>query len=165
MTKGDTLDDFTIRPFHGVRFLENKGEFPFVQHDLAAMPGVHRAQAVDMDGDGDLDIMVCAFLPSAKHPQFQTLKVQGNLGDFTSVGWLEQVKRGEFRLHTLEKGQLTHVTLDVGDFDGDGDVDLLLGNFVGFTFGQAATGYKAESWVELWENPAKNPAPRPAAAR
>ena len=94
MTNGDTLDDFTIRPFHGVRWLENKGEFPFVQHDLVAMPGVHRAQAVDIDGDGDLDVFACAFLPSSQNPQFQNLERQGNLSDLTSVGWLEQTSPG-----------------------------------------------------------------------
>jgi hypothetical protein len=158
MTNGDTLDDFTIRPFHGVRWFENKGEFPFVQHDLASMPGAHRAQAADMDGDGDLDIVACAFLPDSKHSTFQPLERQGNLGDLTSVGWLEQVRPGEFKLHTLEKGKLTHVTLDLGDFDGDGDIDVLVGNFTGFTFGKTDTGFKSEAWVELWENQAKRPA-------
>jgi hypothetical protein len=157
MTNGDTLDDFTIRPFHGIRWLENKGEFPFLQHDLASMPGVHRAQATDMDGDGDLDVVACAFLPNARHPQFQNLQRQGNLDDLTAVGWLEQVRPGEFRLHVLEKGKLTHVTLDLGDFDGDGDVDVLVGNFVGFTFGKSDTGYKSDTWVELWENQARHP--------
>jgi hypothetical protein len=159
-TNGDTLDDFTIRPFHGIHWLENKGEFPFVQRNLAAMPGVHRAQAVDMDGDGDLDVVVCAFLPNAKHPQFQNLGRQGELGDFTSLGWLEQVRPGQFRPHTLEKGRLTHVTLDVADYDGDGDFDVLVGNLVGFTFGKADAGYTTDAWVELWENQAKRPSPR-----
>ena len=53
MSNGDSLDDFTIRPFHGVRWFENTGEYPWKQHDLAIMPGIHRAQATDMDGDGD----------------------------------------------------------------------------------------------------------------
>jgi FG-GAP-like repeat len=152
MTNGDTLDDFTIRPFHGVRWFENRGGFPFVRHDLAAMPGAHRAQAADLDGDGDLDIVACAFLPDSQHSTFPPLERQGNLGDLTSVGWLEQVRPGQFELHALEKGKLAHVTLDLGDFDGDGDVDLLVGNFTGFTFGKSDTGFKSAAWVELWEN-------------
>jgi hypothetical protein len=152
MTNGDSLDDFTIRPFHGIRLFENRGEFPFTQHDLAAMPGVHRAQAADMDGDGDLDVVACAFLPGTQHPQFQNIGRQGDVAGLTAIGWLEQVRPGEFRLHSLKRDIPSHVTLDLADYDGDGDVDLVTGNFVGFTFGKTDTGFTTDTWVELWEN-------------
>jgi hypothetical protein len=155
MSNGDSLDDFTVRPFHGVRWFENKGEFPWVQHDLVIMPGVHRAQAADMDGDGDLDVVCTAFLPNAEHPAFQLLERQGNLAPFTSLGWLEQTKPGVFVPHPLETGKLTHTTLDLGDFDGDGRVDIVTGNFVGFTFTKSDTGFKSDSAVEVWVNRGK----------
>jgi hypothetical protein len=157
MTNGDSLDDFTIRPFHGVRLFENRGEFPFVQHDLAVMPGVHRAQTADMDGDGDSDVVACAFLPGSDHPQFQNLERQGSVDELTAVGWIEQLQPGAFRLHELKKGTPSHVTLDLGDYDNDGDIDLVLGNFVGFTFGKTDTGFTTDTWVELWENQAAQP--------
>jgi hypothetical protein len=155
MSNGDSLDDFTVRPFHGIRWFENEGSYPWTQHDLATMPGVHRAQAADMDRDGDLDVVAAAFLPDAEHPAFQLLGRQGELALLTSVGWLEQTKPGVFALRPLEQGKITHTTLDLADYDGDGDVDLLTGNFVGFTFTKSDTGFKADAFVELWTNQAK----------
>jgi len=73
-------------------------------------------------------------------------------GAFASLVWLERRPDGSFSRHTLQAGQLSHTTLDVGDLDGDGDVDLVTGNFVGFTFARTDTGFRADGWVELWEN-------------
>jgi len=49
MTNGATLDDATFEPWHGVRWLENRGTAPFEMHELAALPGAHRARAADLD--------------------------------------------------------------------------------------------------------------------
>ena len=136
VTNGDMLDDFRLKPYHGIRWLENRGGFPFVPHDLANLPGAHRARALDLDGDGDLDVVACAFVE---------FKAEGTpvsvVAAFPSLVWLEQTSPGTFVRHTLERGG-RHVSLDVGDFDGDGDVDLVVGNF--------RTG--PGSWIELWEN-------------
>jgi hypothetical protein len=147
LSNGDTLDDATVKPYHGIRWLENRGDLEFERHDLAAMAGVHRAQAADLDGDGDQDIAACSFLPDP----------EGQLGDLASIGWLEQTGPGVFTRHTLETGKTSHVTLDLGDYDGDGDVDMLVGNMIGFTFAKTDTGIESDSWAELWENRTRHP--------
>jgi hypothetical protein len=132
MTNGDTLDDKTIKPYHGIQWLENKGTFPFTEHPLTTMAGVARAQATDLDGDGDLDIVACALVAS------EVMEVRS----LPSVVWLEQTRPGVFERHVLEAGAPTHATLDAGDFDADGDVDIVVGNFIG----------QAEGTVEIFEN-------------
>jgi len=133
-TNGDTFDDKILKPYHGIQWLENKGTFPFTEHTLATMPAVTRAQAADLDGDGDLDIVACA-LVSSEDVETRSLP---------AVVWLEQMRPGVFERHVLEAGLPTHATLDVGDFDQDGDIDIVVGNFTLDT--------PAQGLVEIFEN-------------
>jgi hypothetical protein len=138
LTHGDTFDDGIVKPYHGIQWLENKGAYPFVDHSLAQMPGVHRAEAVDLDGDGDLDIVACALLAGGSDVDEKTLP---------ALVWLEQTKPGVFARHTIEMGTPRHATLDVGDIDGDGDADIVVGNF--------SINSPATAWVEVWTNKRK----------
>jgi hypothetical protein len=145
MTNGDMFDDDILKPYHGIQWLENKGKLRFEAHPLAALAGAHRAVAVDLDGDGDLDVVASAFTGVVTGPAAAGLP---------SLVWLEQVRPGRFERHTLEVGAPVHATLDVGDVDGDGDVDIVTGIF-------RAQG-ASDHWLEVWENQ-KVSAPRPAA--
>jgi hypothetical protein len=91
--------------------------------------------AADLDGDGDLDIVAGVF-------------TAGPLGTDESrlptLVWLEQTKPGRFERHVLEVGSPTHATLDVGDFDQDGDVDVVAGVFT--------IGRPSRASVDVWEN-------------
>jgi VCBS repeat protein len=135
---GDSFDDGVIKPYHGIQWLENKGTYPFTEHTLATMPGVHRALAADIDGDGDLDVVACALLAGGSDVDEAKLP---------ALIWLEQTKRGVFVKHTIEMGFPRHATLDVADIDGDGKVDIITGYM--------ATDKPAKSWVQVWMNQSK----------
>jgi hypothetical protein len=124
-TNGDTFDSFELKFFHGIQWLENQGDSKFISHPLTRLPGVHRALAGDFDDDGDLDVVAAAFLP-AKSVSEAGLEPD----DLDSIIWLEQTRPGEFERHSLETGKWSHATLNVADFDGDGDTDFASGNFL-----------------------------------
>jgi hypothetical protein len=104
------------------------------------MPGVHRAAAADIDGDGDLDIVAGALLAAGSDVDETRLP---------ALGWLEQTKPGTFVRHAIEIGPPRHATLDVADIDGDGDLDIVAGNF--FMDGSAP------GWVDVWTNEMRKP--------
>jgi hypothetical protein len=61
--------------------------------------------------------------------------------------WLEQVRPGQFERRTLARRPPRHATLDLADIDGDGALDIVVGNFT--------TDPMDMSWVELWVNKGK----------
>jgi hypothetical protein len=140
LTHGDTFDDGIVKPYHGIQWLENTGTYPFVEHTIAQMAGVHRAQAADLDGDGDLDIVACALLAGGSDVDETTLP---------ALVWLEQTKPGSFVRHAIEIGSPRHATLDLGDIDNDGDIDIVVGNF--------SVGQTSSPWVDVWTNQLKKP--------
>lgn len=140
-SNGDTFGSDSLKSYHGVRWLENRGSFPFVEHHLTGLVGVQAACTADLDGDGDLDVAAAAFMPT-------NLVTMPELAQHDSLIWLEQKEPGKFVRHSLETGKFMHAALTADDFDGDGDVDLAVGCF------QDAKG-ASEPAVTIWWNTSK----------
>jgi hypothetical protein len=150
LSNGDVYDSPLIKPYHGVSWLENKGlERPFVRHAIGAVYGAHRALGGDIDGDGDLDVVATSFMGEAYYGTMR--KAVGA----DAVILFEQTKPGEFRRHALERESCDYPTAALGDLDGDGKIDIVVGRFRNFLFdGTAAplpTGDRSLAPVVVWK--------------
>jgi len=122
-TNGDVLDEpYLLKPYHGIQWLENKGNLRFEHRWIAPMYGVHRAVAADLRGNGKMDILAVGFLPVEGFPQREDK-------DVDSVVILEQTSPGVFARHRLESKSCYHVSCMAGDLFGTGRADLIVGNF------------------------------------
>jgi hypothetical protein len=136
-TNGDVLDKpYLLKPYHGIQWLENKGDLKFEHHWLTPMYGVHRAVAADLDGDGDLDIVAVSYLPEQLFKQRKAMQLD-------AVVVLEQTAPGVFARHSLVTEACDHTTCVLGDVFGTGKIDIVTGAF---------TNQSRERAITIWKN-------------
>ncbi len=135
-TNGDAFDYLPPRPrtWHGIQWLENLGGLKFKFHRIASLPGATAAKPVDINHDGHLDLFVVIAYNFWEDPRAQSLI------------WLENDGQMRFHRHDLANTPTHLVTLAVGDFDADGEMDAVTGGL------HAYPPYDRMERVTLWRN-------------
>lgn len=146
VTNGDGLDITVAKPHHGVGLLENGGDGGFHYHHLTHMYGAHRAEPVDLNGNGLLDLVVAAYMPPALS--------LGSPQPSEALLWLERTGPTTLVRRVLDPGAPTHMSLTAGDVTGDGLPDLAAGwmDLGVADTAQAFQGPSMDRWVTLWLN-------------
>ncbi len=133
-TNGDNGDYSNIlKPYHGIRIFLNDGENKFAEKLFLPVYGAQKVIAEDFDNDGDIDLASIAFFPDyVNHPNESFIYWENKGGLQFEASTFETVNDGRW------------MTMDAGDIDGDGDIDIVLGNAF-FSLGEVPKHFK-DKW-------------------
>jgi hypothetical protein len=116
-TNGDAFDYMPPqgRPWHGVQWLENKGNLKFEFKRICSFTGATNVRAADIDNDNDMDLFAVSAFNIWDNP------------DSYSFIWLENDGSMNFTKREITKNPTHLLTCEPGDFNNDGLIDVITG--------------------------------------
>jgi hypothetical protein len=114
---GDNFDySRVLKPYHGIRILENDGKNRFHERFFFPVYGAARAEVADFDKDGDLDLLTTSnFADLGRHPE-------------RGIVFLENTGRYDFRPYAFTIAAANRWNLmAAGDLNKDGWLDVIVG--------------------------------------
>jgi hypothetical protein len=122
------------RPWHGVQWLENKGNLEFEFHRVAKFVGAYSLRADDIDFDGDQDLFAVSAFNLWEDPAAQ------------SFIWLENQGNMEYIKRHITNTPSHLIILEPGDFNRDGRTDFVTGGMYPYP------PFDRLSRITLWSN-------------
>ncbi|HSB94706.1 MAG TPA: VCBS repeat-containing protein [Flavitalea sp.] len=121
-----------LKPYHGLRIYINDGNNRFSEEVFIHVDGASKVIAADFDNDGNADLASIAYFADYENHPEESFVLWKNSGDFEFSGYsFPEVNAGRW------------LTMDANDIDGDGDMDIVLGN-ANFSMGKIPPNLKEE---------------------
>lgn len=116
-SNGDAFDYIPPqgRPWHGLQWFENKGNLEFEYHRICNLIGAFCLRPSDIDKDGDMDLFAVSAFNLWDDPASQ------------SFIWMENIGDMQFMKRDITNTPTHLLTLEPGDFNGDGLTDFVTG--------------------------------------
>lgn len=135
-TNGDAFDYIPPRgrPWHGVQWLENKGNLNFEFHRICNFIGAYNVRPADINNDGNIDLFAVSAFNLWDNPESQ------------SFIWLENNGKMQFKMHNIANSPTHLLTLEYGDFNNDGLMDFVTGGM------HTYPPYDRMGRITLWMN-------------